>query len=128
LSFDIIVLKPRSEGTLIESLDVLGDVEFLGRRDNIKNQIEVAFGQISWDSSNHGICINPEGFSLEILIPETPEPESLQLSLFFGSEVAWEHVGSVSFHKMMMKAYELFSWQFFAVSDNSSMLIDIKKE
>lgn len=76
---------------------------------------------IRW-SSNSGVYQAEEGFALELSIPDEVRPSSLHLSLHFGD--AWKTAGSAAFDQLIQKLFESYRWQSFAVSDNSSLLLE----
>jgi hypothetical protein len=123
MSFDIVVLRLNPGAGLAPSLLEVEDTLPLGTHDEIRKHCDAVFSGISWSSATFGLYQAPEGYALELSIPEDDEsPTSLHLGLFFGPD--WEDRSSASFDRAIQKLYELHQWQSFAASDNSSLLLE----
>jgi hypothetical protein len=121
LSFDVVILQPKPDTQLLGTIEEVGEAFPLGTPAEIKSQLDMAIHGIEWSSKTSGIYNAPEGFALEISIPDETIPSSLHIALHFGRE--WEARGSAAFDGLVHRLYEAHRWQSFAVSDNSSLLV-----
>lgn len=122
MSFDIVVLQPHPDVGLLSSLVEVQEAFPLGTPEQVQKQCDLAVPDIRWSSASAGLYRAQEGFTVEFSIPDEMQPSSLHLALHFGS--GWETGGSASFDQMIKKFFELYRWQSFAVSDNSSLLLE----
>ncbi|WP_130483863.1 hypothetical protein [Sphaerotilus mobilis] len=106
---------------LLHSIEEVQQAFPLGTAEDIQRQCNQVIPGIKW-SSNSGLFQAKEGFAIEFSIPDETRPSSLHLSLHFGA--SWEAGGSVEFDRIIHRLYESYRWQFFAVSDNSSLLLE----
>lgn len=121
MSFDIVVLQPRPDVGLLSSLEEVQAAIPLGTPEEVQKQCNLAVSNIRWSLASAGLYRVQEGFSVEFSIPDEMQPSSLHLALYFGP--GWETGGRSSFEQMIKKFYELYRWQSFSVSDNSSLLL-----
>jgi hypothetical protein len=121
LSFDIVVLHPKPDTSLLRSIEEVEQAFPLGPPEEIRRQCDLAIPGINW-TSNSGVYRAAEGFAVEFSIPDEVRPSSLHLSLHYGT--SWESGGNAAFDRMIHLLYESYRWQSFAVSDNSSLLLE----
>ncbi len=123
MSFAIVVLRLQPDAGIVPSLLEVEDTLPLGTHAEIRKHCDAVFSGINWSSSTFGLYHAPEGYALELSIPDDDEnPTSLHLGLIFGPE--WEDRGSDSFDRAIQDLYELHQWQSFSASDNSSLLLE----
>lgn len=120
MSFDIVVLKPRSSAVLL-SLEDVEEVDVLGNPSEIRRNLNQISEQLEWSTDTFGHFLASEGFALEFSLPSDPQPTSLHVTLHFGER--WEDGGSEAFDEIVSEWFERFGWQAFATSDNSSLLV-----
>lgn len=120
MSFDIVVLRLEPEVGIVSSLEDVEGVCTLGTPDEIQKLCVHTFSGIEWSSVNEGLYRAPEGFSIELSIPNEKQPSSLHLSLHFGAN--WASASRSVFDELVRRLYLQHHWQSFAVSDNSSLL------
>jgi hypothetical protein len=121
VSFDVVILQPKPDTHVLGSIEEVGEAFPLGTPGEIRSQLDMAIHGIEWSSETSGIYKAPEGFALEISIPDETLPSSLHIALHFGRE--WEARGSTAFDGLVLRLYEAHRWQSFAVSDNLSLLV-----
>lgn len=100
MSFDIVVLQPKPDTGLLQSIEEVEEAFPLGTPEEIQKQCDQVIPGIKW-SSNSGVVQAEEGFALELSIPDEPRPSSLHLSLHFGE--SWQEKGSPAFDRLIQK-------------------------
>ncbi len=122
MSFDIVILQPTHSPEPLGSIEEVKGAFPLGTPGEIRAQLDLAVPGIDWSSETAGVYNAPEGFALEISIPDETRPSSVHVGLHFGSQ--WEGAGSAAFDHVVRALYQTHGWQSFAVSDNSALLVD----
>jgi hypothetical protein len=126
VSFDIVILQPKHASEPLASLEEVVEAFPLGTPEEIRRQLDLVVPGIEWSSETSGIYQADEGYALEISIPDETRPSSLHVALHFGSQ--WEAAGSSAFDRLVRTLHSAHGWQSFAVSDNSSLLLDSAEE
>ena len=120
MGLDVIVIKlDRRVGSLDEiTADV--DSSSLGSLEEVRNRLSEVASEIDWQTDRYGFWKHNDEFALEIEIPQEIEPSSLHFTLRFGE--TWNDGSNSFFMNAIRSLFELYGWQSFSVSDNSSLL------
>ena len=107
MSLDIVVLK------LSEPLESLAELEeepqAMGSIQSIQAAISQSFPGTKWQANTLGQWAHESSYSIEFLVPQQNEPESLQFVLHFGS--AWSDETDADLTKRLTELYRSEGWQ-----------------